>query len=63
MGKKVLSITVEEKILSDWKKYTEENCINASKLIEKMLKEHLEKRGKKWKVKKEAQEKNKENLI
>lgn len=47
MGKKVLSATVDEKILAEWKKYTEENCINASQLIEKLLKDHLAKGGKK----------------
>ncbi len=45
MGKKVLSVTIDEKILSNWKKYVQENCINASKLIEKMLKEYLEEKG------------------
>lgn len=46
MGKKVLSVTIEEKILEKWKEYAEEECINSSQLIEKMLKEHLKKRGK-----------------
>jgi hypothetical protein len=46
MTKKVLSITIDEKILKYWKKYAEEECVNSSKLIEKMLKEHLKKRGK-----------------
>jgi metal-responsive CopG/Arc/MetJ family transcriptional regulator len=46
MSKKVLSITIDEKILEKWKKYAEEECINSSQLIEKMIKEHLEKRGK-----------------
>jgi hypothetical protein len=46
MAKKVLSVTIEEKILEEWKKYTEEECINSSQLIEKFLKEHLKKRGK-----------------
>jgi metal-responsive CopG/Arc/MetJ family transcriptional regulator len=43
MSKKVLSITVEEKILIEWKKYTEEKCINSSQLIEKLIKEYLKK--------------------
>jgi len=42
-----MSVTIEEKILSKWKKYTEQECINSSKLIEKMLEEHLKKRRKK----------------
>ncbi len=47
MSKKVLSVTIEEKILESFKKYTEEECINSSQLVEKMIKEHLEKREKK----------------
>ena len=46
MGKKVLSVTIEEGILSKWKEYAEEECVNSSKLIEKMLKEHLKRKGK-----------------
>ncbi len=46
MGKKVLSATIDEKILEEWKKYAEKECINSSQLIEKLLKEHLKKRGK-----------------
>ena len=38
-------ITIDEKILRKWKEYTQEECINSSQLIEKMLKEHLKKRG------------------
>ena len=45
MVKKVLSVTIDEKILRKWKEYTQEECINSSQLIEKMLKEHLKKRG------------------
>lgn len=45
MGKKVLSVTVEEEILKAWKEYAKEECINSSQLIEKLLKEHLKKRG------------------
>lgn len=47
MTKKVLSVTIDEKILEKWKKYAEEECVNSSKLIEKLLKKHLEKRGEK----------------
>jgi hypothetical protein len=46
MGKKVLSVTIADKILKAWKKYAEDECINSSQLIEKLLKEHLKKRGK-----------------
>ena len=46
MGKKVLSVTIDEKILEKYKEYAKEECINSSQLIEKMLKEHLKKRGK-----------------
>jgi len=46
MSKKVLSVTIDEKILEKYKEYAEEECINSSQLIEKMLREHLKKRGK-----------------
>jgi len=46
MSKKVLSVTIDEKILEKWKEYAEADCINSSQLIEKLLKEHLKKRGK-----------------
>ena len=46
MSKKVLSATIDEQILERWKEYAEEECINSSQLIERMLKEHLKKRGK-----------------
>ena len=45
MAKKVFSVTIEKEILDKWKSYTEEECINSSQLIEKMLKEYLIKRG------------------
>ena len=45
MGKKVLSVTIDEIFLKEWKKYVDENCVNSSKLIEKMLREYLKKRG------------------
>lgn len=44
MVKKVLSVTIDEKILETWKDYAEEECINSSQLIEKLLNNHLEKR-------------------
>jgi hypothetical protein len=45
MTKKILSITVDEKTLSQFKKYVESECINTSKLLENMIKDHLKKRG------------------
>jgi metal-responsive CopG/Arc/MetJ family transcriptional regulator len=45
MTKKVFSVTIEEKILKKWKEYAEKECVNSSKLIEKLLKNHLKKRG------------------
>ena len=52
MAKRVLSITIDEKIFSKWKEYVEEDSINSSSLIEKFLKERLNKRGfKVWKRK------------
>lgn len=47
MVKKVLSATVDEEVLEKWKRYTDEECINSSQLIEKLLKEHLKRRGEK----------------
>jgi len=47
MGKEVLSVTIDGKILERWKKYSQEECINSSKLVEKLLEEHLRKRGRK----------------
>ena len=47
MGKKVLSVTIDEGILDSWKKYTEEKCINSSQLVEKLMKEYLKKEVKK----------------
>lgn len=46
MVKKVLSVTIDEKILETWKDYAQEECVNSSKLIERLLEEHLKKRGK-----------------
>jgi hypothetical protein len=44
MVKKVFSVTIDEKVLKQWKNYTEEECINSSKLLEKILENHLLKR-------------------
>jgi len=44
MSKRVLSITIDEAVFSKWKRYVEEECINSSKLVEKLLREHLDKR-------------------
>jgi hypothetical protein len=46
MSKKVFSITIDESVLKSWKKYADEECVNSSKLIERMLQEHLKQRGK-----------------
>ena len=45
MAKIVMSITIDEKVLSQWKQYANDECINSSKIIEKMLSNHLKKRG------------------
>jgi len=45
MAKKVFSVTIEEEILKKWREYTEEDCINSSQLVERLLSEHLKKRG------------------
>jgi len=47
MAKKVMSVTIDEKILLKWKKFTDENFINSSKLIEKLLQDYLKKRDEK----------------
>jgi len=44
MAKKVLSVTIDERILLKWKRFTDKNFINSSKLIEKLLNDHLKKR-------------------
>jgi predicted transcriptional regulator len=43
MTKKVFSVTIDEDILGNWKSYAEAKCVNSSKIIEKILKEYLEK--------------------
>ncbi len=45
MAKKVLSVTIDEELLAKWKKFSNENFINSSKLIEGLLKEYLKKEG------------------
>ena len=47
MTKKVLSITIDEGILLKWKKFTDENFINSSKLVEKLLQDYLKEGGNK----------------
>ena len=47
MGKKVLSVTVDEKILDSWKEFVNEKCINSSQLIERLIIDYLKKEGKK----------------
>jgi hypothetical protein len=36
-----VSFTIDEKVLGEWKEFVDDNSINASKLIEKFIKEHL----------------------
>jgi hypothetical protein len=45
MAKKVWSVTIDEAVLAKWKKFTDENFINSSKLMEKLLKDYMKKRG------------------
>jgi metal-responsive CopG/Arc/MetJ family transcriptional regulator len=49
MVKKVFSVTIEESILEKWREFVEDNCVNSSKLVEKILKEHLERKSKREK--------------
>ena len=46
MVKKVLSVTIDEEVFSRWKEFSNKNFINSSRLIEKLLREYLEKEGK-----------------
>ena len=43
MARKQITITIEEKILKEFKKHCEENDINMSKRIERYIKEDLDK--------------------
>jgi len=43
MARKQLTITVEEKILKEYKKYCEGNDINISKRIERYMKKDMKK--------------------
>jgi len=45
MSKKIMSVTIDEGVYAKWKSYVDSECINASKLIEKLLKEHLKRKG------------------
>jgi len=47
MVKSQLSATIEAKTLEEWEKYCDDNCINRSQLLEKLIKEHLDKKLKK----------------
>jgi metal-responsive CopG/Arc/MetJ family transcriptional regulator len=47
MVKKVLSVTIDEELFLKWKEFSNENFINSSKLIEKLLREYLKKEKKK----------------
>jgi metal-responsive CopG/Arc/MetJ family transcriptional regulator len=46
MGKPVLSVTIDEKVLSRWKNYNDKKCINSSKLIQKLIEDYLKKEDK-----------------
>ena len=46
MNRKPLTISIEGKILKDFKDYCEEEAINMSKKIEKYMKQELEKKKK-----------------
>lgn len=41
MGRKQISITIDEKILEKWDKYCENNDINKSKRIERYMKQDI----------------------
>ena len=43
MARRQITITIDEKILKDFKKHCDENDINMSKRIERYMKEDLEK--------------------
>jgi post-segregation antitoxin (ccd killing protein) len=43
MVRKQITITIDEKILKEFRKYCEENDINMSKRIERYMKKDLEK--------------------
>lgn len=44
MGRKKLTITIDEKILKEYKKFCEENAINISRKIEQYIKKDLNKK-------------------
>lgn len=46
MSRKPLTISIEEEILKEFKKYCEDNDINLSKRIERYMKEELKKNKK-----------------
>jgi len=46
MVKSKLNATIDAAILEKWESYCKENCINRSQLIEKLIKEYLEKKVK-----------------
>lgn len=47
MAKKIMSVTIDDGVFEKWRVHTQEGCINSSKLIEKLMEEHLKKAAKK----------------
>jgi len=45
MVKKVLSVTIDERLLELFKKHIKEKCMNSSQLIERMIETYLKKEG------------------
>lgn len=45
MAKKRLSATIDDSILDDFNSHCERECINKSKLIEKLISEYLKEKG------------------
>lgn len=40
-----ISVTVEKGVVDAWKEYCEAECINASKLVGRLIKDHLTEKG------------------
>lgn len=45
MAKKGISVSISEEFLKKFRKYCDNNSINRSKLIEKLIRQHLVKNG------------------
>jgi hypothetical protein len=46
MAKAQITATISKEVYEKWKKFCDDNCINASQLIERLIKEHLKKQKK-----------------